>query len=93
MNEKRLIKLMRNYYFDKVTKSIVKRTGNDFGFVTDNRRTLQKPVARERRKSTEAVDVHPKPISQGLFWDTEGKKLYKKVRGKFILYSKDRRVA
>ena len=93
ISEKRLIKLTRNYYFDRLTKYIIKRVGNDFGFVADNRRTSQKPVDRERRQSTEPVDVHPKPISQGLYWDPDGKKVYKKVRGKFILYSKDRRVA
>jgi hypothetical protein len=89
--EKRLIKLMRNYYFDPVAKYIIKRSGTDFSFVSDNRRLREKPVDNDRRMSREPVDVHPKLISQGLYWDAEGKKVYKKVRGKFILYSKDRR--
>lgn len=91
MSEKSYIKLSANFYFDPIKKHILKKQGESFTFVRHDRRFSQRPVVKDRRARFEALPVHLKPIAQGLFWDPEGKNVYKKIGGNFVLYSRDRR--
>jgi hypothetical protein len=91
MAEKDYMKLTGNYYFDPVKKTILKKQGGSFSFVLHDRRRGHKPVSQDRRSRRESMPIHLKPTAQGLFWDSEGKNVYKKIGGNFVLYSKDRR--
>jgi hypothetical protein len=91
MAENQYLKLSGNYYFDPVHHHILKKQGNTYTFVRHDRRIIPKPVNKDRRSRFETMPIHLKPIAQGLFWDAEGKNVYRKVGGNFVLYSKDRR--
>ncbi len=91
MSEKNYMKLSGNFYFDPVKKHILRKQGATFTFVRHDRRFDQRPVGKDRRARFDAMPIHLKPIAQGLFWDAEGKNVYKKIGGNFVLYSKDRR--
>jgi len=91
MSEKDFIKLTGSFYFDPVKKHILKKMGTKFTFVVHDRRRMHRPVARDRRAKFDAMPIHLKPIAQGLFWDGEGKHVYKMINGNYVLYSKDRR--
>ena len=91
MSEKNYLKLTGNYYFDPVKKHILKKQGGSFSFVLHDRRRSHRPVSQDRRSRMEAMPIHLKPMTQGLFWDAEGKNVYKKIGGNYVLYSKDRR--
>ncbi|HUO57087.1 MAG TPA: hypothetical protein VMV05_02820 [bacterium] len=56
-----------------------------------DRRRGHKPVSNDRRSRREALPIHLKPIARGLYWDAEGKDVYRKVGDNFVLFSKDRR--
>jgi hypothetical protein len=91
LSEKNYLKLTGNYFFDPVKKQILKKQGSGYVFVLHDRRRSHRPVSQDRRARLEAIPVHLKPIAQNLFWDAEGKYIYKKINGNFVLYSKDRR--
>ncbi len=93
MSEKDYIKLSGNFYFDPIKRHILKKQGQNFSFVRHDRRFTHRPVTKDRRYKLDAMPIHLKPITQGLFWDAEGKNVYKKIGGNFVLYSKDRRKA
>ena len=91
MAEKDYMKLTGNYYFDPVKKTILKKQGGSFTFVLHDRRRGHRPVSKDRRSRMESMPIHLKPMTQSLFWDAEGKNVYKKIGGNYVLYSKDRR--
>src|SRR5579872_5152775 len=91
MAEKDYLKLTGNYYFDPVKKTILKKQGGSFSFVLHDRRRGHRPVSQDRRSRMEAMPIHLKPMAQNLFWDAEGKNVYKKIGGNYVLYSRDRR--
>jgi len=91
MSEKNYIKLSGSFYFDPLKRHILKKQGNGFVFVMHDRRRAHRPVVKDRRAKFEAMPIHLKPITQGLFWDAENKDVYKKIGGNFVLFSKDRR--
>ena len=91
MSEKNYIKLSGSFYFDPVKKHILKKQGAGFVFVMHDRRRMHRPVTKDRRAKFEAMPIHLKPVSQGLFWDSENKDVYKKIGGNYVLFSKDRR--
>ena len=93
MSEKSYIKLTGSFYFDPIKKQILRRQGQDFTLVLHDRRRSHRPVSKDRRARYDAMPIHLKPLPQGLFWDAEGKNVYKKVGGNYVLYSKDRRKA
>ena len=93
MAEKDYLKLTGNYFFDPIKKHIMKKTGAIFSFVMHDRRRGHKPVSNDRRSRREALPIHLKPIARGLYWDAEGKDVYRKVGDNFVLFSKDRRKA
>lgn len=81
----RLIKLSVGYYFDPVTKAILKKVGGRYEFLRHDRRK------KDRKSQAEAELLQFKMISGGLFWDEKSKRLYRKSSGHFVLYSPDRR--
>lgn len=93
MSEKNYLKLSGNFYFDPVKKHILKKQGVSFAFVMHDRRRGHRPVAKDRRARFDAMPIHLKPITHGLYWDSGNKDVYKKIGGNFVLYSKDRRKA
>jgi len=93
MSEKNYLKLTGNYYFDPIKKLILKKQGSTYSFVLHDRRRANKPVSQDRRGRREAMPIHLKPMTHGLFWDAEGKDVYRKVGDNFVLFSKDRRKA
>lgn len=93
MAEEKFIRLSGNYFFDPIKREILKKQGAGYVFVRHDRRLSNRPVAKDRRDRFEAMPIHLKPITHGLFWDAEGKNVYKKIGGNFVLYSRDRRKA
>jgi hypothetical protein len=93
MSEKNYMKLTGSFYFDPIKKHILKKQGGTFTFVMHDRRRAHKPVSQDRRSRREAMPIHLKPVAQGLYWDSEGKDVYRKAGDNFVLYSKDRRKA
>jgi hypothetical protein len=91
MPEADYIKLTGSFYFDPIKKSILKKQGGQFSFVLHDRRRAHRPVSKDRRAKFEAMPIHLKPITHGLFWDAESKDVYRKIGNNFVLYSKDRR--
>ncbi len=91
MAEKDYLKLSGSFYFDPIKKHILKKQGSTWTFVMHDRRRGQKPVTKDRRARFEAMPIHLKPIAQGLFWDSNAKDVYKKIKENLVLYSKDRR--
>jgi hypothetical protein len=91
MAESKYIKLSGNYYFDPVNRHILKKQGAGYSFVRHDRRLGNKPVVKDRRDKFEAMPVEMRPITHGLYWDPEGKNVYRKIGNNFVLYSKDRR--
>lgn len=93
MSEARYLKLTGNYYFDPIRKEILKKQGDQFVLVLHDRRRFNQPVVKDRRSRYESLPIHMKPTAKGLFWDEENKNVYRKIKGNFVLYSKDRRKA
>jgi hypothetical protein len=81
----RLVKLTVGYYFDPVTKAILKKVGSRYEFVRHDRRR------KDRKTQAEAEKLHFQLVSGGLFWDEKAKKIYRKSGAHYLLYSPDRR--
>ena len=91
MTESRYIKLTGNYYFDPIKRHILKKQGQQYSFVLHDRRRLHRPVTKDRRGRFEEMPLQLVPIHHELFWDAEGKNVYRKIKDNFVLYSRDRR--
>jgi hypothetical protein len=72
------------YYFDPVTREILRKVGSQFVFVRHDRRRTSREGG-----STETVKL--KPIQGGLFWDAAAMAVYQFRTGHYVLYSRDRR--
>jgi hypothetical protein len=83
----RLVKLSVGYYFDPVTKAILKKVGSQYEFLRHDRRK------KDRKSVAEAEKLQFRMVTGGLFWDEKAHKLYRKSGGHFVLYSPDRRKA
>jgi hypothetical protein len=81
----RLVKLTVGYYFDPVTKAILKKVGSQYEFVRHDRRK------KDRKTQSEAERLHFQLVAGGLFWDEKAKKIYRKSGAHYLLYSPDRR--
>lgn len=81
----RLIKLGVGYYFDPVTKAILKKVGSQYEFLRHDRRK------KDRKSQAEAEALQFRMVIGGLFWDEKSKRLYRKSSGHYVLYSPDRR--
>jgi hypothetical protein len=81
----RLIKLTVGYYFDPVTKAMLKKVGSQYEFLRHDRRR------KDRKSQAEAEALQFRMITGGLFWDEKSKRLYRKSSGHYVLYSPDRR--
>jgi hypothetical protein len=82
---KRLIRLKVGYYFDPVTREILRKVGSQFVFVRHDRRRTQ------RLTRAEAENGKMRLIQGGLFWDPDGNAVYQFRDGVYVLYSRDRR--
>lgn len=91
MAESNYVKLTGNYYFDPVQKVIFKKLGDRFTVVLHDRRRHNRPVGLDRRQKPDEPPADMKPIGKGLYWDKNSKDVYRKVEGKMVLYTKDRR--
>ena len=83
----RLVKLSVGYYFDPVTKAILRKTGSRYEFLRHDRRK------KDRKSVAEAEKLQFKMVTGGMFWDEKSKKLYRKSGAHFVMYSPDRRKA
>jgi hypothetical protein len=81
---KRLVRLRVGYYFDPVTREVLRKVGSQFVFVRHDRR-------RTNRSGNDKHVVRLKPIHGGLYWDAAAKAIYLFRNGQYVLYSKDRR--
>jgi len=81
---KRLVRLKVGYYFDPVTREILRKAGSQYVFVRHDRR-------RTSRDGGGSDTVKLKPIQGGLFWDPAAMAVYQFRTGHYVLYSKDRR--
>ena len=83
---KRLVRLKVGYFFDPVTREILRKVGSQFVFVRHDRR-------RTHREGGPTETVRLKPILGGLFWDADMLAVYQFRNGHYVLYSRDRRKA
>lgn len=83
----RLVKLTAGYFFDPVTKAILKKNGSRYDFLRHDRRR------KDRKTQAEAERLQFRMVTGGMFWDEKSKKLYRKSAGHYVLYSPDRRKA
>jgi hypothetical protein len=83
---KRLIALKVGYYFDPVTREVLRKVGSKYVFVRHDRR-------RTNRSGNDTQVVRLKPIQGGLYWDPVAVAIYQFRDGQYVLYSKDRRKA
>ncbi|HXC65289.1 MAG TPA: hypothetical protein VNZ67_13085 [bacterium] len=81
---KRLVRLKVGYYFDPVTREVLRKVGSQFVFVRHDRR-------RTNRSGNDKKTVRLKPIQGGLYWDAAAVAIYQFRNGQYVLYSKDRR--
>jgi hypothetical protein len=82
---KRLIRLKVGYFFDPVTREILRKVGSQFVYVRHDRRRTQ------RLSRAEAETGEMRLIQGGLFWDPKGMAVYQFRSGQYVLYSRDRR--
>ena len=82
---KRLVRLKVGYYFDPLTREILRRVGSQYVFVRHDRRRLG------RLKPSEAETGRMRLIQGGLFWDPTINAVYQFRSGHYVLYSRDRR--
>lgn len=80
----RLVRLKVGYYFDPVTREILRKVGSQYVFVRHDRR-------RSSRGGVPTETVKLKPIQGGLYWDPAAMAIYQFRDGHYVLYSKDRR--
>jgi hypothetical protein len=83
---KRLLPLKVGYYFDPVTREVLRKVGSQYVFVRHDRR-------RTNRSGNDQQTVKLKPIQGGLYWDAVALAIYQFRNGQYVLYSKDRRKA
>ncbi|HTB34342.1 MAG TPA: hypothetical protein VK842_05730 [bacterium] len=83
---KRLVRLKVGYYFDPVTREVLRKVGSQYVFVRHDRR-------RTNRSGDDTQVVRLKPIQGGLYWDAVALAIYQFRGGQYVLYSKDRRKA
>jgi len=83
---KRLVPLKVGYYFDPVTREVLRKVGSQYVFVRHDRR-------RTNRSGNDKQTVKLKPIQGGLYWDAVAVAIYQFRNGQYVLYSKDRRKA
>jgi hypothetical protein len=74
------------YYFDPVTREVLRKVGSQYVFVRHDRR-------RTNRSGNDTQVVKLKPIQGGLYWDSVAVAIYQFRNGQYVLYSKDRRKA
>jgi|GEM_PF-729470 len=82
---KRLVKLKVGYYFDPVSREILRRVGSQYVFVRHDRRQTQ------RLTPAQAETGQLRLIQGGLFWDPKANAVYQFRSGNYVLYSRDRR--
>jgi len=82
---KRLIRLKVGYYFDPLTREILRKVGSQYVFMRHDRRRTQR-LTRE-----EAETGQMRLIQGGLFWDPKSNGVYQFRSGHYVLYSRDRR--
>lgn len=81
----RLVRLKVGYYFDPVTREILRKVGSQYVFMRHDRRRLA------RMSKEEAETGQLRLIQGGLFWDDKNNAIYQFRSGHYVLYSKDRR--
>jgi hypothetical protein len=81
---KRLVPLKVGYFFDPVTREILRKVGSKYVFVRHDRR-------RTARSGKDTQTVRLKPIQGGLYWDAVAVAIYQFRDGHYVLYSKERR--
>jgi hypothetical protein len=84
---KRLVRLKVGFYFDPVTREILRKAGSQYVFVRHDRRRST------RLSRAEAETGKMRLIQGGLFWDPESNAVYQFRSGHYVLYSRDRRKA
>ena len=82
---KRLIRLKVGYFFDPVTREILRKVGSQYVFMRHDRRRTKR-LSRE-----EAETGQLRLIQGGLFWDEKTMAIYQFRSGHYVLYSRDRR--
>jgi hypothetical protein len=82
---KRLVRLKVGYYFDPLTREILRRVGSQYVFVRHDRRRIQ------RMSPAVAETGRMRLIQGGLFWDPTENAVYQFRSGNYVLYSRDRR--
>jgi hypothetical protein len=82
---RRLVRLKVGYYFDPVTREILRKVGSQYVFMRHDRRRTQ------RLSRAEAETGKMRLIQGGLFWDPESGGVYQFRGGQYVLYSRDRR--
>jgi hypothetical protein len=82
---KRLVPLKLGYYFDPLTREVLRRVGSHYVFVRHDRRNTK------RLSPDEAETGRMTLIQGGLFWDPTAKAVYQFRSGRYLLYSRDRR--
>lgn len=82
---KRLVRLKVGYYFDPVTREILRRVGSQYVFVRHDRRRIL------RMSPAVAETGRMRLILGGLFWDPSENAVYQFRSGNYVLYSRDRR--
>jgi hypothetical protein len=82
---KRLVPLKVGYFFDPVTREILRKVGSQYVFVRHDRRRTQRLSQDQAEKSQLRL------IQGGLFWDEKANAVYQFRAGQYVLYSKDRR--
>jgi hypothetical protein len=82
---KRLVRLKVGYYFDPVTREILRRVGSQYVFVRHDRRRTG------RLTPAQAETGRMRLVQGGLFWDPAADAVYQFRSGHYVLYSRDRR--
>ncbi len=82
---RRLVRLKVGYFFDPVTREILRKVGTQYVFVRHDRRRTQ------RLTPAQAETGRMRLIQGGLFWDPEENAVYQFRSGHYVLYSRDRR--
>ena len=82
---KKFVKLKPGFYFDPVSRAILRKAGSQYFYVKGDRRTMP------RINKENAEEAQFRLIAGGLFWDPKTMAIYKPRGASYILYSKDRR--
>ena len=90
MAEERYIHLKGKIYYDTKDKVIVQSMGNRFVFLRHDRRSKSAPVAEGKREEDKLAKGFIQ-VQGTLYFDKNTRQLYRKLGGKMVLYTKDRR--